>query len=107
MSIYQYFTLPISNVPETLPENMWFATWSTARSAFVWSAMRPDPAPTPTYVCGATEEYAPTGATIIVQNGTKCIDPPPIAVPIDATESEFQAELRKQIIIKMDRTRSL
>lgn len=105
---YQYFTLPISNVPETPPYSVWFATWSAAQSSFVWSTTRPAAGcGTPTYVCGATESTAPTGSTVIIQNSTKCIDPPPIAVPVTTSESDFQAALKQQLNVKLDRLRSL
>jgi hypothetical protein len=104
---YQYFTLPISNVPETPPYNVWFATWSSSQSSFVWSTTRPAASSTPTYVCGATETCAPSGSIVIVQNGIKCIDPPPVAVPIDASESDFRSALQQGLNVVLDRTRSL
>lgn len=107
---YQYFTLPISNVPETPPYNVWFATYSTSQSSFVWSTTRPasgGAGTTPTYVCGATEDGAPSGSTVIIQSSAKCIDPPPIAVPITTSENDFRTALQQQLIVQLDRTRSL
>ncbi len=105
---YQYFTIPISSVPATPPYTVWFATWSADQSSFVWSATRPSGAgTTPTYVCGATEDTAPTDSTVIVQNSAKCIDPPPLAVPSTISASDFTTALQQQLIQQLDGKRSL
>ena len=104
---YQYFILPISNVPETPPYSVWFATWSASQSSFVWSTTRPAASATPVYVCGATESSAPSGSTVIVQNGIKCIDPPPVFVAIDASENDFRVALQEGLNVILQRTRSM
>ncbi len=107
---YQYFTIPISSVPDSPPYTVWFATWSADLSEFVWSTTRPaaDAAgTTPTYVCGATEDSAPTGATVIVQSSAKCIDPPPLAVSSNISETDFRTALQQQLIQQLDSVRSL
>lgn len=98
---YQYFTIPIASVPDSPPYTVWFATWSADQ--YVWSRTRPAPGgTTTTWVCGATESRAPCGATIIVDSTIKCIDPPPLTVPIDVSETDFRAALQQQLTETLD-----
>ncbi|HEX8108539.1 MAG TPA: hypothetical protein VF516_12485 [Kofleriaceae bacterium] len=107
---YQYFTIPISSVPDAPPYTVWFATWSADQCSFVWSTTRPvagAAGTTPTYVCGATDCAAPAGATVIIQNSAKTLPPPPVAVSSTASETEFQTALKQQLINTLDGLRSL
>jgi hypothetical protein len=107
---YQYFTIPIASVPASPPYTVWFATWSAAQSRYEWSQTRPAGAATgttTTWVCGATENGVPAGATVIIPASAKCIDPPPLLVPRNASEIEFRAVLQKQLIQSLDGMRSL
>ena len=108
---YQYFTIPITSVPDTPPyPYVWFATWSAASSSFVWSMTRPAggaAGTTPTYVCCASTTSAPAGSTVIIPATDKVIDPQAIAVPITISESDFWMALQKQLIVQLDGKRSL
>lgn len=108
---YHYFTVPITNVPDSSPYTVWFATWSSDQRSFVWSTQRPaaGTCATPTYVCvrSATKYAAPAGATIIIENTSKTLPPPPVIVSSTASETEFSAALKQQLINQLDRLRSL
>jgi hypothetical protein len=108
---YQYFTIPITSVPETPPyPYVWFATWSAASSSFVWSTTRPARGAActmPTYVCCATTSPPPPGSTVIIPATNKVIDPQAIVVPISISESDFQTALQQQLIQQLDGKRSL
>jgi hypothetical protein len=107
---YQYFTIPIACVPATPPyPYVWFATWSSASSSFVWSKTRPtgnDAGTIPTYVCGVTTTTAPPDSTVIISL-EKVIDPQAIPGPISISESDFRTALKQGLIQQLDGKKSL
>jgi len=97
---YRYFMIPFDKVPMHPDYEVWFATWSARRSAFVWSRERPYRAANgaPTRVIAASDaSELPADATVITSS-IKCIDPPVVAVPSDAiSDAEFRAALTAQL----------
>src|SRR5437868_5461017 len=98
---YRYFTIQSADVPPQPSYPVWFATWSTKQSAYVWSKNRPDTTAgtTKTWTVGATDDAAlPSGAIAVVASIDKCIDPPPLALPFDATTDAFQTMLGQRLV---------
>jgi hypothetical protein len=107
---YRYFTIPLASVPKNPTYRVWFSTWLANRSEYIWSEKRPDPSdPTTTWVVGATDNGdVPADATVIIQDSIKCIPPPPLALPSNATSpADFQTALTKRLTQQLEDTRSL
>lgn len=107
---YRYFTIPFDKVPTHPDYNVWFATWSAKRSAYVWSRERPYLATngTTTRVVAASDaSELPADATVITSS-IKCIDPPVVVVASDTvSDAEFQAALTTQLTQSLDEIKSL
>ncbi|HEX3474615.1 MAG TPA: hypothetical protein VHT91_06210 [Kofleriaceae bacterium] len=109
-SKYRYFTIQSADVPSQPSYPVWFATWSAKQSEYVWSKNRPDTTAgtTKTWTVGATDDAdLPPGAIAVVASIDKCIDPPPLTVPIDATIDQFQAVLGRRLVQEGQGAKSL
>jgi hypothetical protein len=107
---YRYFMIPVASVPSQPKYTVWFASWSEKRSEYLWSRKRPDTrsGTADTWVIGATDDAdLPTEATAVLAMSDKCIDPPPLRAPLNATSAELQAMLTKQLSQAFDGSKSL
>lgn len=93
---YCYFTIPLASVPQNPAYRVWYSTWLPERSQYIWTDRRPGTTSNgaPTWVVGAIETTdPPVGATVIVQNSVKCLPPPPLTLPSNATSTDVQTAL--------------
>lgn len=107
---YRYFMIPAASVPQHPGYTVWFASWSEQRSEFLWSRRRPDTSSgsADTWAVGATDDAdLPAAATTVLAMSDKCIDPPPLVAPPNATSAELEAMLMKQLAQSLVGIRSL
>jgi hypothetical protein len=84
---YNYFAVPLSDVPKDPPYPMWFATWVADQHGYSWSTQRPT-YDAPTYAVAATTSTPPPTATTLGSGG-KDLPPPPLTFA-SSSLSDFQ-----------------
>ena len=107
---YRYFMIPAANVPPQPSYTVWFASWSEKRSEYLWSRKRADTSSgtVTTWAIGASDDTdLPKEATAVLAMSDKCVDPPPLRAPLNATSDELQAMLTKQLAQAFDGSKSL
>lgn len=107
---YRYFMIPATSVLSPPRYTVWFASWSEKRTEYLWSRKRPDTSsgPATTWAIAATDDAdLPAEASAVLAMSDKCIDPPPLRAPLNATSAELQAMLTEQLSQAFDGSKSL
>lgn len=84
---YNYFAIPLNDVPSNPPYTVWFASWVAAQNGYSWSMQRPS-VDAPTWGVAATTGSPPTSATTLGSGG-KDLPPPPMTFDSDSLD-DFQ-----------------